>query len=74
MQNFDLAIAIQPNVAIGYITKGDCFKESGELTEAIKIYTHALTKEINNNKIALLKRGITYLELKDLSSALKDLY
>lgn len=57
-------------MAIGYIAKGDCYRGSGELTEAIKIYTYALTKEANKSKIAILKRGLTYLELKDFSSAL----
>ena len=44
-----------------------------DFTEAINLYTIALSKEEIIKKVALLKRAITYIEAKQYNEAEEDL-
>lgn len=52
---------------------GDCLRMLGEYDEAINCYSEAMSKEISVLNVALLKRAIAYIELKNYDEALDDL-
>ena len=62
LYNFNAAIEINPSRGLGFIGKADCLRFLNEYEEAIKLYTAAMQKEEVIQKIAILKRAITYLE------------
>lgn len=62
--DFEQAISICPNKALGFVGKADCLRIQGDYQSAIKVYSQALTKEDIISSVAYLKRAITHIEIK----------
>ena len=87
LNDFKIAIELNPTKGLGYIGQGDCLRMMGEHEEAIALYTSVLSKEnyLWNvgmqyyatfnlfHNLALLKRSIGYIEIKKYDEALDDL-
>ncbi|EGR34644.1 hypothetical protein IMG5_005100 [Ichthyophthirius multifiliis] len=73
IQDFDIAIHLNPQCGLGYMGKGDCLRFSGQFSSAINLYTQALEKEEIIGQVAILKRAITYIEAKQYDNAKQDL-
>lgn len=57
---------------LGYIGKGDSLRMLGKYEEAVQNYSIAISTEANLASVALLKRGIAFIELKAYENALDD--
>jgi tetratricopeptide (TPR) repeat protein len=73
LSDFKTATEIDPKRAPAYVGQGDCLRFLGAFDEAVNCFTEAINREPAIINSALLKRAITYIELKHNEEALADL-
>jgi Tfp pilus assembly protein PilF len=71
IENFDKAIALNPNDYLAYSNRGAAFEKMGRLDKAIESYDRAVTLN-PNDFTAYYNRGITFAGMGQLKKAIKD--
>jgi tetratricopeptide (TPR) repeat protein len=71
IENFDKAIALNPNDYLAHSNRGAAFEKMGQLDKAIKSYDRAVTLN-PNDFTAYYNRGITFERMGQLKKAIED--
>jgi lipoprotein NlpI len=72
IQDFDAAIAIQPDAAASYVNRGNAYDIQGDYGRALDDYNQAISLQPELAS-AYLNRGVTYGNQENLDLELKDL-